>query len=144
METTGSFISTFATIHQRQFTHDGAIPISSEKMPPKPERLIVLCWLEPIHPKLPDHVGKVFSAELCSKNKTTTHHIRTSRRSSKSNRTTTRRKMARADVKSLTLAKLQKHQSERPKYRQNILQTLSLNVTDDEYIYLLTLVQLQM
>ena len=67
-----------------KITHDGALPTASEKMSPTTERLIVLRWLELLHPKLPDHVGKVFSADLRNKSfeRLTAPHIRTSRRSS--------------------------------------------------------------
>ena len=39
-----------------KITHNGALPTSNEKMSPTTERLIVLRWLELLHPKLPDYV----------------------------------------------------------------------------------------
>ena len=46
--------------------HDGAVPATNEKISATTERLIVLRWLELLHPRLPQHIGKVFSNELRS------------------------------------------------------------------------------
>ena len=50
-----------------KINHDGSIPTTNEKMSPTTERLIVLRWMELLHPRLPEHVGKIFSADLRSK-----------------------------------------------------------------------------
>ena len=47
--------------------HNGKVPTTNETFSPTVERLIVLRWLELLHPALPDHVAKVFSHELRSK-----------------------------------------------------------------------------
>ena len=47
--------------------HDGKIPTKSETLSPTTERLVVLRWLEVLHPQLPHHVSNVFSQDLQSK-----------------------------------------------------------------------------
>lgn len=44
--------------------HDGVKPTSDEKMSPTVDRLIVLRWMELLHPRLPALVARVFSGEL--------------------------------------------------------------------------------
>ena len=50
-----------------KIAHDGVIPSTDERITPTTERLVVLRWLEVLHPRLPELVGKVFSNELRSK-----------------------------------------------------------------------------
>ena len=50
-----------------KIAHDGKVPSTNEKMSPTTERLVVLRWLELLHPRLPDHIGKVFSSDLRTK-----------------------------------------------------------------------------
>ena len=47
--------------------HDGKIPTTNESLSPTTERLIVLRWLEVLHPQLPQHVHNVFSQDLQGK-----------------------------------------------------------------------------
>ena len=47
--------------------HDGKILTADETLSPTTERLVVLRWLEVLHPALPNHVAKVFANELQSK-----------------------------------------------------------------------------
>ena len=61
------FIRDNLLISGGKITHNGVVPTNNEKMSPTTERLIVLRWMELLHPKLPEHVGKVFSADLRSK-----------------------------------------------------------------------------
>ena len=44
--------------------HDGKVPENGESMSPTTERLIVLRWIELLHPSLPQHVANVFSHDL--------------------------------------------------------------------------------
>ena len=50
-----------------KINHDGKVPTTSETLSPTVERLIVLRWMELLHPSLPKQVGKVFSHELRTK-----------------------------------------------------------------------------
>ena len=61
------FIRDNLLLSSGKITHDGIIPSTNERMTPTTERLIVLRWLEVLHPRLPELVGKVFSNELRSK-----------------------------------------------------------------------------
>ena len=47
-----------------KISHDGKIPAADEKLSPTTERLVVLRWLEILHPQLPNQVAKVFSHDL--------------------------------------------------------------------------------
>ena len=47
--------------------HDGKLPSADEKLSPTTERLIVLRWLEILHPTLPAHITNVFSHDLQTK-----------------------------------------------------------------------------
>ena len=44
--------------------HDGKVPSTNEKFSPTTERLIVLRWLEILHPALPNHICNVFAHDL--------------------------------------------------------------------------------
>ena len=44
--------------------HDDRIATEDETLSPTTERLIVLRWLELLHPSLPNHIANVFSHEL--------------------------------------------------------------------------------
>ena len=44
--------------------HDGAVPQRDETLGAITERLIVLRWLEILHPSLPAHVANVFVVDL--------------------------------------------------------------------------------
>ena len=46
--------------------HNGAIPSKDEELSPTLERLLVLLWLDKLHPELPDLVVKTFSYDLAS------------------------------------------------------------------------------
>ena len=61
------FIRDNLLLSSGKITHDGKVPTSNEKMSATTERLVVLRWLELLHPKLPDHVGKIFSSDLRTK-----------------------------------------------------------------------------
>ena len=47
--------------------HDGKLPSADEKLSPTTERLIVLRWLEILHPTLPAHIANVFAHDLQTK-----------------------------------------------------------------------------
>ena len=61
------FIRDNLLVSSGKISHDGVVPTTNEKLTPTLERLVVLRWLELLHPKLPEHVGKVFSNELRTK-----------------------------------------------------------------------------
>ena len=44
--------------------HDGKVPTTDESLTPTIERLIVLRWLEILHPMLPHHVANIFAHDL--------------------------------------------------------------------------------
>ena len=44
--------------------HDDHIPTEDETLSPTTERLIVLRWLELLHPSLPNHIANAFSHKL--------------------------------------------------------------------------------
>ena len=47
--------------------HDGKIPVAGEALSPTTERLIVLRWLQILHPALPNQVANVFAHDLQTK-----------------------------------------------------------------------------
>ena len=61
------FIRDNLLLSSGKITHDGNVPSTDERMTPTTERLVVLRWLEVLHPRLPELVSKVFSNELRSK-----------------------------------------------------------------------------
>ena len=63
----GQFIRDNLLLSSGKIHHDGKIPTADENISPTTERLIVLRWLELLHPSLPAHVSKVFSNELHTK-----------------------------------------------------------------------------
>ena len=58
------FIRDNLLLSSGRIKHDGSIPQADEKLSPTSERLIVLRWLEILHPQLPNHVATVFAHEL--------------------------------------------------------------------------------
>ena len=47
--------------------HDGTVPTTGEVLSATTDRLIVLRWLELLHPSLPNHVSNVFTLDLQTK-----------------------------------------------------------------------------
>ena len=58
------FIRDNLLLSSGRIKHDRSIPQAEEKLSPTTERLIVLRWLEILHPQLPNHVATVFAHEL--------------------------------------------------------------------------------
>ena len=58
------FIRDNLLLSSGKIRHDGKVPTSNETLSPTVERLIVLRWLEILHPGLPNHVANVFSQDL--------------------------------------------------------------------------------
>ena len=50
-----------------KFGSDGKVPAVDESFPATTERLIIIRWLEILHPLLPNHITKVFAHYLQTK-----------------------------------------------------------------------------
>ena len=61
------FIRDNLLLSSGRIKHDGDVPATNELMSPTTERLVVLRWLEILHPALPNHVSKVFAHDLQTK-----------------------------------------------------------------------------
>ena len=61
------FIRDNLLLKSGRIQHDGKVPDTNENMSPTTERLVVLRWLEILHPGLPAHVAQVFSQDLQTK-----------------------------------------------------------------------------
>ena len=61
------FIRDNLLLSSGKIQHDGAVPSRDEVLSPTTERLIVLRWLEILHPCLPSHVAHVFAQDLQTK-----------------------------------------------------------------------------
>ena len=58
------FIRDNLLLKSGKIAHNGKVPETDEVLSPTTERLIVLRWLEILHPALPNHVAKVFAQDL--------------------------------------------------------------------------------
>ena len=61
------FIQENLLLRTGKIMHNGQIPTSDEVLSATTERLIVLRWLEVLHPALPSHVANMFSQDLQTK-----------------------------------------------------------------------------
>ena len=61
------FIRDNLLLSSGRIAHGGAIPSADETFSPTTESLIVLRWLEMLHPSLPSHVSNVFAHDLQTK-----------------------------------------------------------------------------
>ena len=61
------FIRDNLLLSSGKIKHNGKVPTTDEKLSPTTERLIVLRWLQILHPALPGHVANVFAHDLQTK-----------------------------------------------------------------------------
>ena len=61
------FIRDNLLLSSGKIQHDGKVPTADEKLSPTTERMIVLRWLQILHPSLPGHVANVFAHDLQTK-----------------------------------------------------------------------------
>ena len=61
------FIRDNLLLKSGRITHHGKVPTTDESLSPTTERLVVLRWLEALHPALPNHVTNVFAQDLQTK-----------------------------------------------------------------------------
>ena len=61
------FIRDNLLLSSGKIEHNGSVPTKDEVISPTTERLVVLRWLEILHPALPGHVANVFAQDLQTK-----------------------------------------------------------------------------